>query len=279
MKKYIFLSVCLMNLTISFSQNTGIGTTSPLEKLHIDSGNIKIGRTVLASGQSNLLKFGDGNFVTVGESDVDDQMSLTASYFLFRSNGGFGGRVGIGVLSGVPSAQLEVNGPVKITDGSEGNGKVFVSNSNGLGSWSPSVSFGAHRSGGTIALPGAATATLVCDATDYDINAAYNNTNGQYTVPVSGVYHFDVSVTFSSAASTPSVRLRLRKNLTGIREVNSVLSATATRYSVGLSADVFLLQGDIIDLLIVNNSLSGLNIEADAGTTVPGSFFNGHQVR
>ncbi len=43
------------------------------------------------------------------------------------------GNVGIGTTN--PGARLEVNGKVKITDGTQGNGKVLTSDANGLASW------------------------------------------------------------------------------------------------------------------------------------------------
>lgn len=43
------------------------------------------------------------------------------------------GNVGIGTTS--PGAKLEVNGPIKITDGSQGAGKVLTSDASGLASW------------------------------------------------------------------------------------------------------------------------------------------------
>lgn len=42
-------------------------------------------------------------------------------------------KVGIGTLS--PAAKLDVVGKVKITDGTQGSGKIFVSNASGVGSW------------------------------------------------------------------------------------------------------------------------------------------------
>ena len=43
------------------------------------------------------------------------------------------GNVGIGTTT--PGAKLEVNGPVKITDGTQGAGKVLTSDASGLASW------------------------------------------------------------------------------------------------------------------------------------------------
>jgi hypothetical protein len=43
------------------------------------------------------------------------------------------GRVGIGTVS--PTTKLQVNGQVRIVDGTQGAGKVFVSDANGIGTW------------------------------------------------------------------------------------------------------------------------------------------------
>ncbi len=61
------------------------------------------------------------------------------------------GRMGIGTLK--PGAKLEVNGTVKITDGTQGAGKVLTSDANGLASWQNALGsetdpvFGASPSG------------------------------------------------------------------------------------------------------------------------------------
>jgi len=49
------------------------------------------------------------------------------------------GRVGIGTAT--PSSKLELNGKIKITDGSQGVGKVLTSDANGVGSWEIPTSF------------------------------------------------------------------------------------------------------------------------------------------
>ncbi len=46
------------------------------------------------------------------------------------------GKVGIGTIT--PAAKLEIQGAVKIVDGTQGAGKVFTSDASGLGSWQPS---------------------------------------------------------------------------------------------------------------------------------------------
>lgn len=268
----------LLVTTVTHSQNVGISTNAPLEKLHIDSGNIKIGRTVLGSGQVNLLKFGDGNFVMIGESEADDQMSLTASYFLFRSNGGFGGRVGINVSSGVPAAQLEVIGGVKITDGTQGSGKIFVSDGVGLGSWKGAVGFSAHLFG-NVAIPGGGVVNFICSAIDHDPGANYNSSTGQFTAPETGIYHFDISAVVSTGAAGQTIRARIFKNGVSIKESSMVSSAGGVSGNLSMVADIYLNVSDVVEVRIINASLGGITLLTDAGTLVSGTYFDGHLVR
>lgn len=74
--------------------NVGIGTANPSENLQV-LNNIKIGTTAWGSALNDkFLKFGDGNFVTIGEEFLDDSMSFKANRFFFNN-----GNVGIGVTT------------------------------------------------------------------------------------------------------------------------------------------------------------------------------------
>ena len=102
MKKHlltlVFLSVCLTIFSQSWSPaagvmcinptttNVGIGTTTPAVKLHIDNGGVKIGNlTDATSRTNNLLRFGDGDYVKIGEWESDDYLSFKASRFNFTT--------------------------------------------------------------------------------------------------------------------------------------------------------------------------------------------------
>lgn len=65
------------------------------------------------------------------------------------------GNVGIGTTN--PGARLEVNGKVKITDGTQGDGKVLTSDANGLASWAtPSGGLPSGTNGQTLRHNGSA---------------------------------------------------------------------------------------------------------------------------
>jgi hypothetical protein len=283
MKKHFSLLV-LFTTTLALyatAQNVGIGTVAPLEKLHVDSGNVKIGRTVLGAGQVNLLKFGDGDFVTIGESNADDQMSLSASYFLFRSNGGFGGRVGIGVPSGVPAAQLEVNGTVKITDGLQGIGKVLTSDADGLASWLVPVSgSGAFKALVTTTqnISSGDNTTIIYSTKDYDDATAFFST--QYVAPANGLYHFDVAVNWDINPVAFNTRYDLVLTVNGAPTHAAFLElpAGAGFYRTQqLNCDIKLTAGQTVSVYVYQNS-GLLQPILGAISTLRYSYFSGRRV-
>ena len=90
--------------TSTDSTKVGIGISSPVERLHIDKGALKIGRTTSSADRAvNMLKFGDGDYVQIGEWEADDELSFKATKYNFTK-----GNVGIGVTS--PKYKLDVDG-------------------------------------------------------------------------------------------------------------------------------------------------------------------------
>lgn len=104
MKKNILTQITFLLSFYTFGQ-VGIGTTNPQGILHIDAAT----NTVLGTTSTH----------------TDD--------FIITSTG----NVGIGTLA--PSTKLEINsstaGSIKIVDGTQGEGKVLVSDATGIGTW------------------------------------------------------------------------------------------------------------------------------------------------
>lgn len=279
--KQLLPVLLLLAATSLHAQNVGIGNNNPLERLHVDSGHIKIGRGVIFTGQSNLLKFGDGNFCTIGEADADDQLTLTGSYFLFKTNGGFGGRVGINTTGGVPGAQLEVNGNLKITDGTQGAGKVLTSDASGLAAWSPPASgSGAFKALVTTTqnFSSASITNIIFTTEDYDDATAFFST--QYIVPTTGLYHFDVMVSWNIVAvgftSIYLMDLVVDGNDTH-EHVLKVPAGGSGSYPQNISCDMKLNAGQVVSVTLNQNSGILQPIKGVTGT-VRNSYFSGRRV-
>lgn len=121
--------------------NVGIGTIAPNAKLEINGSAIIDNGTGTIRFHSNST----ANYIQSGLSLTNGSTKDlffgsiygSGSYFTIKSNG----NVGVGTTS--PNAKLDVNGTVKITDGTEGAGKVLTSDASGNASWQTATTSGA----------------------------------------------------------------------------------------------------------------------------------------
>ena len=85
-------------IAINTTGNVGVGTVNPVSKLHVfdgvgDRGTIHVGGT-LANGDPKLIRFGDGDFVHLGENGQDDTLEFKATrYRLLGGDINYDGRL------------------------------------------------------------------------------------------------------------------------------------------------------------------------------------------
>ena len=260
------------------SQNVGIGVSVPLDKLHVDS-NIRIGVGAWSSPINNrFLKIGDGNFVTIGEVGLDDRMEFSAREFLFKNSGAYGlgnGKVGINISSS-PTAFLEVNGNVKITDGTQAEGKVLTSAADGTASWQytphANTAFQVKLSTANQTIVDATDAVVLFDNLEIDDAFSFNTSNGTYLSPSAGVYHFDVKIEWALAVSAQALltvyidvngtaREKMKETFVLPAGTNSKTMSFGTNLKLN-AADVVKVyvrqdSGDTQEIVIQNSSFSG----------------------
>ncbi|MDP2386352.1 MAG: hypothetical protein Q8M29_08265 [Bacteroidota bacterium] len=181
--------------------NVGIGNNNPSARLHIGNGT----RFAAAADASIFLQSGNG----VGSArDWKIYVPMTNGYLAFRDmgfdnlNNGMAtdamaiqsgtGNVGIGTTN--PGAKLEVQGTVKIVDGTQGVNKVLTSDATGIATWEAKES----KAYGMIYRTTAFDIPAVTVWTDIPLDGGENNlinvahsttTNSErVTVNVSGTY-------------------------------------------------------------------------------------------
>ncbi|MDO7877217.1 hypothetical protein Q5H93_20895 [Hymenobacter sp. ASUV-10] len=100
-------------LSVSNAGRVGIGTTGPAEALHV-IGDVKVGTNLSwSSSGDRFLKFGDGDYVAIGEANADDLMQLHAKTFTFMPSpsgtaaNGYTGNVSIGSAA-TPLTRLSI---------------------------------------------------------------------------------------------------------------------------------------------------------------------------
>lgn len=111
-KMYLLSALSVVLSSLVFGQNVGINTQNPQAILHVDGG-----RDNAATGAPSLAQ-------------QSNDVAITAA-----------GSIGIGTVS--PTTRLDINngttnGAVKIVDGTQGAGKVLVSDADGLATWGTS---------------------------------------------------------------------------------------------------------------------------------------------
>ncbi len=98
----------ITRMTILYSNgNVGIGTMTPDNKLQVNGG-LKIGQGNTATERNtNVLYFGDEDYVKIGEFDADNMLSFTASKYCFNTGN-------VGIHTTTATYPLDINGEVFI---------------------------------------------------------------------------------------------------------------------------------------------------------------------
>ena len=280
----------------------GIADASVSERVHIDGGNIKLGLAAWGSAASDrFLKFGDGNYVTIGETGADDRMQLTASQFVFKRLSGStmvginttsapaysldvtgdlrttsnatiqGAAQVVGALS--TSSNLQVSGTVKIAGGSPAAGKVLTTtDASGNAVWSGAIAF---RGRLTSSASYSSSVNPVNNYTaDFNQGSAFDASTGYFTAPVAGIYHFDVKMAVQNTCNNPYgffLGLSPSGNTTG-SQINQVIDA-ASGAVLQLSDNLSLTAGQTVSVGVgVNSSLGSCSFTLQLSPFSQSSF-------
>lgn len=235
------------------------------------------------SGVVGFTNSGKGLYGTAGAGRGVEGYSNTGAAGYFSSASGLALQTGGG--------GVEINGALKIVDGTQGAGKVLTSNGSGAASWqtpAASAGFGVKKINNNQTIVAGTSEKITFSATEaYTLGTAYSIANSEFTAPVNGFYHFDATLSFdntSGFASSPgSVFIILyRRNPTfnpaGGGYYSYEFARTAILASQGFSASVYLDANDIVDLRVLNQSATPIDVSGNIPQVTTYSFFSGYRV-
>ena len=214
-------------------------------------GNINIGGPIWASAANDrVIRFGDGDFVHIGEAGADDKMELKAGSFLFK------------------------NGKVQIQDGTQGVGKAFVSDANGVGTWSAQAFTNVERfkvtGNGKITIAGFSVADFNSLTYNYSSNIVIDFANESVTFNKAGLYRLEFAANTGNGTA-PQYVAYVYLLIDGVPEfMQSVLinNFNTTAYSDGFqfTTDRYLPAGTVVKVRYFTNLSIGEN------------YFSGHLI-
>lgn len=238
------------------SGNVGVGTATP-------AANIKLnvaGRVAPDWGSSNdaTYRFGDGTENTgFASPNPNELVVVTNGNETMRVAGS--GNVGIGTSN--PQADLDVNGTVRVNDGTQGESKVLTSDAIGNASWvappSAQAAFWARLESGPVTVSGSAYPDVPFDSVYVNSGSAYDESTKIFLAPSAGLYQFHVSVTYSADMTGYSEVLILKETSPSKAWVSGKEDPQAGE-SMNVSAICFLNAGEVVRFLVDSGSaLSG----------------------
>ena len=173
----------------------GIGITNPSAPLSFAS---TVGNKISLWGDASGGHYGlgiQGSLMQLYSSASNADIALGyGSSTAFTENMRIKGNGNVGIGTNNPGAKLEVAGSLKITDGTQGAGKVLTSNASGNASWANAAYGNTER----FQFELSTSYSIYNFSTIYNLGTATTTyTNGQDLFKIniikSGLYHFDIN--------------------------------------------------------------------------------------
>ena len=186
---------------------------SPDNILNVRNAVLKVSRVEMNTLSANTVS---SNLTVAGDATMSSNLEVgDANLYVDTTTG----RVGIGTSE--PSAVLDVVGDVKCD---------LIR--------SRAIAFSAEKTGGG---DGSTTSYFVANSVHYNYGNGYDASNGRFTAPINGVYHFEFSAYTNASGDTQS-RIFIFKNGAYFVQKGDEID----QHGNSISADVLLNAGDII---------------------------------
>ena len=218
--------------------NVGIGITTPDAQLHLHKDTDPM---LLLTNSTSGSTANDGSAIWLNGNDLKVD-NLENGNIVFNTN--YQERM-----------RITNTGNLRITDGTQGDGKVLTSDASGNASWkvpaAGQVYFEAYKTSGQQTIPAGGVHRVIFDTTMVNIGNAYDEDSSLFTAPTSGVYFFYGEL-FWNGQSTNQIEFGMRKaGVTGWNGAQGFGKTGVNYENTNLSGSLFLNAGDKVEFFAI----------------------------
>ena len=238
------------------------------------------------NGSNSYIDFGSGNLyirdesttritITDGTGMVTIAQDLTINDDLFVGDAAHidALHVGTGTDTDPGDGNAKIDGNLTV------DGNIYI---NGISDAAGLPKFLVRRTSDTSALSSNTWTTIAFNSEDFDTGSDYNTSNGIFSAPAAGYYHFSWQIRFQNmSTATDYIWTKLNTTdediLAGLVRIDDFANATIAYWQTGGSATVHLDAGDTVKVQALQVS-STTSVTVDGSTSNYQSWFTGHMV-
>ena len=263
----------------------GIGTTLPLTPNNLLSvgGGITIDYNNQNNGTiANVISFGSSGGEGIGSARIAFPVPVNSHGLDFYTNYtkrvsiDAGGNVGIGTA--IPGAKLDVEGNVKIADGTQGDGKALTSDGDGNAYWKDApakqVYFEAALKHNGFTFNASFGTALIMDTLLRNDGNTFNISTSTFTAPSTGLYHFFCQVEWGTTFTDGYIMLSVNGNIGEARSRWSRRINVNNSETQSAEASIYLNAGETLQFKIA----ASLNVSVTIISFQQMSYLQGYKI-
>jgi hypothetical protein len=210
-----------------FTENFRVSSLGDVSSKGIFAGYTFFDRADLSTPAKRFAWYNTGGAAKLFSGTIGDVMAVKHN-----------GNVGIGVTD--PQAKLHINGSLRISDGSQGTGRILMSDASGNASWSEAALDNNERFIMTYDFSNSLQPISYFQGYETSSDITINTSTGVVSITKTGLYHFEVYTEVSTVLGEDFSQFDPNPELFGCRLVVTVSSTAINNLKFPIFRNPFL---------------------------------------